>query len=204
MLGQKRSQWIWLGLIGAGTGLQLVHAHTSAPDNAVSGNLFTNANSCIASGKYSVETCNHAFDDARQKYQQTAPRYLDRAACEADFAAGGCASLPQSDGAAASAAGTKWAPIMAGALLATGATAAFAPSALPVYQPCSTDPNRQDCRTQSGGSGSGAYYTSSGYRVSSRGTSAWVSRGAFSGNSSAVTLARGGFGARAASVSARG
>ena len=96
---------------------------------------------------------------------------------------------------------------MAGFLLANALNSGYA--AQPLYRPCAdaTDPR---CRGSSfsggggggyagGGSGGRGFFTSTGERVASGAGSTTVGRSTFSEHGSVATMARGGFGARAAS-----
>lgn len=209
MQRRKRSHWIWLGLVGAGTGILLLDLRSTDSDDTVDGNLFTSVDQCAASGRYDRAACSDAFADAQRQRAGTAPRYASLADCEAEFARGGCTSLAPSTGAATSTAGAIFIPAMAGVLIGSGVAGLLKPNVAPAYQTCSPDPGRQDCRGMSAGSGTSAgighYYSGTGYRLwSNGGSSVSASRAAFSGSSATTTLARGGFGARAAAVGGHG
>jgi len=165
----------------------------------VSGQLYTDADACSADARYTRDQCLTAFVSASATHEETAPRYATAADCEADFPGTRCEPLHQTVAGAAPA----FIPAMAGVVLAAGAVGALtaAPAALPVYRTCppGTDPRTCGASVGSGGVG-GAYYTSGGYRVSSRGPGGGVSvaRASFTARPGTATLARGGFGARAA------
>jgi uncharacterized protein YgiB involved in biofilm formation len=167
-------------------------------DDSVSAAAYENVQQCAADGK-SREACERAFAQASEEHQKSAPHYARREDCEAEFGSGACTTLPGTPG---SSAGSFFVPAMAGFLLANALNSGYA--AQPLYRPCS-DPTDPRCRGSSfaGGSGSSGgrgFFTSTGERVATGAGSTEVGRSAFTGHGSAATLARGGFGARAASM----
>src|SRR5262249_44622561 len=143
-----------------------------------------------------------AYSEAATVDERAAPRYTSLADCVAEFGAGSCHSITPSSGSASIT--SIFVPAMAGFLIGN-AVAGLTQPAQPVYRRC--DPNQDRCSDPytSNRSYHGYYYTHGGYRVSTSGagSSASVARSAFTTASASPTLSRGGFGARAASVSAR-
>ncbi|HYM02722.1 MAG TPA: DUF1190 domain-containing protein [Stellaceae bacterium] len=207
MAGNKRSAAVALSLIGAYIGVNYYLGHYQR-DDTVPADLFTSTQQCASSGRYDRPQCDNAYAQAAQVQQQTAPRYASIADCEADFSRGACDRVPPvSAVTVATASPAQFAPVRAGVVIG-GAAAAFAtPAAQPVYRSCAASPDRNDCGSGYGGGsgGGGRYFTGAGYRVSAAGSgsSVSISRSAFSASAPSATLSRGGFGARAASMSAR-
>ena len=197
----KRSVAVGLTLAaGAAAAWYNIHGTGQAE---VTGQLYTDADSCSADARYSRDECLTAFVNASEQHQQTAPRYASKADCEADFAGSACEPLHQTVAGAA----PSFIPVMAGVVIAAGvasaagaAAAAAAPTTMPVYRSCQPATDQRACRSSSYWGGGGAYYTGGGYRVRSGGSGATVSvaRASFTARPSTVTLSRGGFGARAA------
>lgn len=207
----KRSDAVRLALIGVGAGTLIAfEMWASGGEETVAADLFTSPDHCKSSGRYAPGQCEQAYADASKADEQRAITYKSREDCEADFTPGGCQEVTAAGSTDSSSFGNLFVPTMAGFLVGR-AISASALTAEPVYRSCnqSTDPN--ECRRSSGGSGfsggggGGGFFTRSGYRVSTSGagSSASVSSGAFSSAPRAATLARGGFGARAAAASAR-
>ena len=53
-----------------------------------SSQFFPNAEACAA--VYDESTCNTAFAESRATFAEEAPRFADKAACEAEFGEGNC------------------------------------------------------------------------------------------------------------------
>ena len=208
----KRSQAVRLALLGVSAGAIIaLELWSNGGEKTVAADLFRNPDLCKSSGRYAPAQCEQAYADAAKLDAQKAVTYKSREDCEADFTPGGCHEATASGTSGSPSVGSLFVPTMAGFLLGR-ALSNSALSAEPVYRSCaqSTDPN--ECRRSSGGSGftgggggGGGFFTRSGYRVSTSGTgsSATVSSGAFSSAPRSATLSRGGFGARAAAMSAR-
>jgi uncharacterized protein YgiB involved in biofilm formation len=199
----KRSQAIRLGLMGAG--LTAVVALAFCDEDSVSAAAYESVDQCAAGGRFTRAACERAFDDASAEHLRASPRYARREDCEAEFGADGCSTMTP-PGAAAAGAATLFVPAMAGFLLANAASSGL--GAQPLYRPC-LDSNDPQCRgrgTSSGGTvgGGGArwFYTASGDRVAAKPGDVSVGRSVLSGRAASTTLARGGFGARAAAHAA--
>jgi uncharacterized protein YgiB involved in biofilm formation len=190
----KRSTAITL--LGAGVAAWAGISYFS--DDTVSAAAYENVGQCTADGR-SREACERAFAQASDEHQKAAPHYARREDCEAEFGSGACTTPAAAPG---SAAGSFFVPAMAGFLLANAFYSSY--PAQPLYRPCS-DPNDPRCRASgfsggsAGGSGGRWFFTSTGERVSTGAGRTEVGRSAFTGHGSVATLARGGFGARAAS-----
>jgi len=200
--GMKRSQAVRLALLGVGAGALIAFDiwANSGGEEAVS-------------GRYTASQCDQAYADAAKLDEQKAVTYKGREDCEADFTPGGCHEVTTAAPSAGSGSLTSlFVPTMAGFLIGRALSSSALP-AEPLYRSCAQATNPDECRRSSGGSGGfsgggrggGGLFTRSGYRVSTSGTgsAATVSSGAFSSAPRAATLSRGGFGARAAAVSAR-
>jgi len=210
----KRSQAVRLALLGAGAGALITFdIWANRGEEAVAADLFTSPDLCKISGRYTASQCDQAYADAAKLDEQKAVTYRGREDCEADFTPGGCHEVTTVAPSAGSGALTSlFVPTMAGFLIGRALSSSALP-AEPLYRSCAQATNPDECRRSSGGgggfsgggSGGGGLFTRSGYRVSTSGTgsAATVSSGAFSSAPRAATLSRGGFGARAAAVSAR-
>jgi uncharacterized protein YgiB involved in biofilm formation len=207
----KRSDVVRLALLGVGAGTLIgLEVWSNGGEETVAADLFSSPDHCKSSGRYAAAQCEQAYADASKLDEQKAITYKSREDCEADFTPGSCREVTATGSSGSSSSSSLFVPAMAGFLVGR-ALSTSALSAEPVYRSCSqsTDPN--ECRPSSGGSGfsggggGGGFFTRGGYRVSTSGTgsSASVSSGAFSSAPRFATLARGGFGARAAAASAR-
>ena len=206
----KRSDAVRLALLGVGAGTLIgLEVWANGGEETVAADLFSSPDRCKSSGRYAAAQCEQAYADASKLDEQKAITYKSREDCEADFTPGNCREVTAAGSSGSSSFSSLFVPTMAGFLVGR-ALSTSALSAEPVYRSCaqSSDPN--ECRRPSGGSGfsgggGGGFFTRAGYRVSTSGTgsSASVSSGAFSSAPRSATLSRGGFGARAAAMSAR-
>ena len=158
-----------------------------------------------------AEDCAQAFAGAEQEQARSAPRFVSRALCEAQY--GSCEGLP--DGA-----GDWFVPAMVGFMLGHGLGASGAASVVsqPVYvdrggtaysgvsligsyrSRCAVNPDDPYCRDSGGsGSGGGFVYASSGSGGSSSSSSVWSSK-SYTVESVRTTVMRGGFGSSASSA----
>lgn len=198
---RKRSRAVTLALMGTGAGAGvIVGLWLWSSSSGVEGGMFRDADQCAASGRYDRTACADAFAEAERHHLEMAPRYASAADCEADFAPGECAPLA---GAKSATGGPVFAPVLAGALLGSALGVAAVPAVQPVYRSCTANPE-QPCQTSSSGSRSGGgYYTCSGFYAGRSYGTTTVQPAAFStARASTSTMSRGGFGARAASMSA--
>jgi uncharacterized protein YgiB involved in biofilm formation len=211
----KRSQAVRLALLGAGAGALITFdIWANRGEEAVAADLFTSPDLCKISGRYTASQCDQAYADAAKLDEQKAVTYKGREDCEADFTPGGCHEVTTAAPSAGSGSLTSlFVPTMAGFLIGRALSSSALP-AEPLYRSCAQATNPDECRRSSGGGSGfsgggggsgGGFFTRSGYRVSTSGagSAATVSSGAFSSAPRGATLSRGGFGARAAAVSAR-
>jgi uncharacterized protein YgiB involved in biofilm formation len=202
---RKRSNVVWLGIAGIGAGTVILgELSSSSSDDPISADLFQSTAECIVSGRYPVADCDRAFSEADRQQRQAAPRYATREDCAAEFGGAACTPVATQAGDPGGGASQFFAPAMAGFLIGSAAGVLSAQPAAPVYRSCAADSSSANCQSSTGsggGGGGGRFYTGSGYSVTSNGTRASVMPAAFS-PPAATTLSRGGFGARAMSVSA--
>ena len=192
----KRSASLRLVLMG---GAALTLAGCEEP---VEVGVFETVQQCTVMG-YSESACETAIAAASREHLQSAPRYASRADCEAEFGTCESATAAASDTppsqtqgpdqqAAQSSMGSFFMPLMAGYMMGQmmGGRSAMAQ---PLYRPMG------DAARQAGGTG---FYTGAGTKVATQTGLARVPQAALtSTRASGTTLARGGFGARARSVS---
>jgi len=197
----KRSVAVGLTL-AAGAAASWYILAPSGGDAEINGQLYKDTDACAADGRYTRDECISAFVNASEQHQQSAPRYATKEDCEADFAGSTCQPLHQTVADATPA----FIPAMAGVVIAAGAAGivgsalAATPAAVPVYRTCPPGTNPYYCRSSSY-SGGWFFYSGGGYRVSYAGNASSgvsLARASFGSSHSTGTLARGGFGARAA------
>lgn len=186
-----------------GVGVSAVAALSLSDADSVSAGAYESIDQCTAASGQPRDACERAFNQAKAEHMRASPRYATREDCEAEFGSDGCSTMPPGEGAAPGAAAL-FVPAMAGFLLANAATSALSPQ--PLYRACPPGSNDPQCRNgnsssgggYSGGGGGRWFYTASGDRVAPSSGPVSVSRAAFTNHAPATTLARGGFGARAA------
>jgi uncharacterized protein YgiB involved in biofilm formation len=171
--------------------------------------VYSSVEACRA--EQPAEDCANAFAAAEQEHANTAPRFVSREFCEAQY--GGCAALHDGTG--------DWfIPAMAGFMLGhalgTGSVASVVSqpayvdrgggaytgtTALGSYRSrCAVDPDDPYCRGGGGsGSGGGFVYASSGGGRGSSSLSVWSSK-SYTVESVRTTVMRGGFGSSASSA----
>jgi uncharacterized protein YgiB involved in biofilm formation len=202
---RKRSRAVTLALMGTGAGAGvIIGLWVWGSSSGVEGGAFRTVEQCVDSGLYDRVACADSFAEAERHHTEMAPRFASAADCEADFAPGECAPLPPATSGATggAAGGTMFAPILAGALLGSALGVASVPAVQPLYRSCNPSLG-ESCSSSSSGSHGGGLYTCSGYRAATTYGAARVTPAAFStAGASTTTLSRGGFGARAASMSA--
>lgn len=101
----QRSKKLTLTLMLGTAGFALAGCQDDPETQARS---YASYEACVSDGTYTRAACNEAFDQARAEHQQSAPRYEDRALCEAEFGPGQC----ESGG------GSSFVPFMAGYFVA--------------------------------------------------------------------------------------
>lgn len=134
---------------------------------------------CISAGQQDEAVCRSEFEKAQQLHNEVAPRYRSARQCYSDFGYNRCRQSSSS----------VWLPFMMGYMLAPRGGPAYI-STQPLYRP-SSDPN--------------SYYTGGQGRIGRVSANGRTQVAASKASRPAVrtrTVARGGFGARAAGRSA--
>lgn len=91
---RKRSRHVALLLAGA-TVLTL----SACKDKEVSAEAFPDLDSCLAAAQkdslfFTADDCRTAFSEAQKTWEETAPRYEDKALCEQEHGVGNCGGDP--------------------------------------------------------------------------------------------------------------
>jgi uncharacterized protein YgiB involved in biofilm formation len=207
----KRSQAVRLAVLGvSASAIIALEIWSNGGEETVAADLFASPDLCKSSGRYAPGQCEQAYSDAAKLDEQKAITYKSRDDCEADFTPGGCHEVTAAGSSGSGSLSSLFVPTMAGFLIGRALSTSALP-AEPVYRSCTQSADPNECRRSGGGGfsggggGGGGLFTRSGYRIMTSGTgsSATVSSGAFSSAPRSATLSRGGFGARAAAMSAR-
>lgn len=143
---------------------------------------YPSVDACISAGQRDEAVCRSEFEKAQQLHNQVAPRYSSARQCYSDFGYDRCRRQSSS---------SVWLPFMMGYMLAPRGGAGYI-STQPLYRP-SSDPN--------------GYYTGGAGRIGRVSANGRTKIAASKASRPAVrtrTVARGGFGARAAGRSAGG
>lgn len=185
----KRSQSIRLVQMGA------VALTLAACEERVEVGVFETVGQCIEAGNAAAQ-CETALEAAQEQHRQVAPRYANQQDCEAEFGASQCTpagAAPGAEGAAPTQQaqagfGGAFMPIMAGYMMGRMMSGGGA-TAQPLYRPAATAP----------GAASG-WHTAAGAPVARSPGVTSVPRAIAQASPTARsgTIARGGFGARAA------
>ena len=85
----KRSRSIALVMMGAGSIVL-----TACDEPQVDANVFRDVEQCIDQPGASRAACEEAYGVAAAQHAAVAPKYVDKADCEADFGAGQCETAP--------------------------------------------------------------------------------------------------------------
>lgn len=137
---RKRSTAPHLALMGAGL---TVLAGCGDDPQPVQVYDYANVQQCIQAKVFTPEYCENNWEQAARLHQESAPRYANRADCQAEFGAGAC--QPVGDG-------SGWfMPAMMGFMLGNMMSSGPSVVSQPLYRPA-RDPYH--------------YYTSGGYQVS--------------------------------------
>ena len=172
----KRSRSIALVMMGAG-GLVL----TACDEPQVDANVFRDVEQCIDQPGASRVACEEAYGTAAEQHAAVAPKYIDKADCEADFGAGQCETAPYrtQEG------GSVFMPLMMGYMMGSmlGGRGGF--GAQPLYRSADTPGTYRTADNKSVGTNTGA--TKVAQSATARPTA------------KTSTVSRGGFGARARS-----
>ncbi len=166
----KRRNSFKFALLGA-TALTLVACSASKDEVLV----YNSVEACIAAGQQDEAVCRSEFAKAQKLHEEVAPRYARADQCYSDFGYNRCRQSS----------GSLWLPFMMGYMLAPRGGATYI-SSQPLYRP-SANPNR--------------YYTASIQQVgadSANGRTQVATSKVGQPAARTRTVARGGFGARAA------
>ena len=178
----KRSRTAALLLMGAAP---LLLTACNSESEASRQGLYTSVEACVAATNDSA-TCKQAFAKAEQKANTEAPRYANRAECEANYGADKCAERSDNSG------HSFFGPMMTGfflsQMLRNGSAMGF--NSAPAFR----DSNGGWQRPAAGGAGGGVYGSGTGTAMVP--ISATPDR--------APTISRGGFGESAGSRGAGG
>ncbi len=143
---------------------------------------YPSVEACITAGEQDEAVCRAEFEKAQQLHSEVAPRYSSASQCYSDFGYDRCRRSYRSGS-------SVWLPFMMGYMLAPRGGPAYI-STQPLYRP-SSDPN--------------GYYTGRAGRIGKVSTSGRTKVATSKASRPAArtrTVARGGFGARAAGRSA--
>jgi uncharacterized protein YgiB involved in biofilm formation len=161
-------------MMGAG-GIAL----TACDEPQVDANVFRDVEQCIDQPGASRDACEEAYTAAAAQHAAVAPKYVDKADCEADFGAGQCETAPYrtQDG------GSVFMPLMMGYMMGSmlGGRGGF--GAQPLYRSADAPGTFRTADNTSVGSTTGAT------KVARSATAAPTAK--------TSTVSRGGFGARA-------
>ena len=131
----KRSRSIRLVLLGS-AGAFMLSGCDDPVDVATKGQLFTDAQACESS--YDQKECLEAYKRAETAHVDTAPKFANRAECEAEFGVENCTPAPrqtaaEGDPAQANAGGGSWfMPAMMGFMMGRMMGGGYA--AAPIYR----------------------------------------------------------------------
>ncbi|HEY9842828.1 MAG TPA: DUF1190 domain-containing protein, partial [Candidatus Obscuribacterales bacterium] len=89
---QKRSRRVTPAIIGSMISLTLL---TGCGEEEVDANVFETVEQCAASGEYTPQECQQYFQEAQAAQAEAAPKYENRADCEAEFGPGRCNDGPE-------------------------------------------------------------------------------------------------------------
>lgn len=104
----KKSRSVRLVLLGS-AGLSLAACDQGPP---ASSQFFPNAEACAA--VYDEGTCRNALAQSQAAFTEEAPRFADRAACEAEFGEGNCETREEAGAEVGSGGGSFFVPMLMG------------------------------------------------------------------------------------------
>jgi uncharacterized protein YgiB involved in biofilm formation len=121
----KRSRYVALLAMGASALALSACGESESPAG-----VYTSVDQCIADKQFTETECNNAFATAKEEHKKVAPKYANKADCEADFGAGKCEEAPYRT----TTGGYTFMPLMVGYMLgrALGGAPGFAPQ--PLYR----------------------------------------------------------------------
>jgi uncharacterized protein YgiB involved in biofilm formation len=170
----KRSRSIALVMMGAG-GIVL----TACDEPQVDANVFRDVEQCIDQPGASRAACEEAYGVAAAQHAAVAPKYVDKADCEADFGAGQCETAPYSTREG----GSVFMPLMMGYMMGSMLGGGRGFGAQPLYRSADSPGTYRTADNRSVGTATGA--TKVAQSATARPTA------------KTSTVSRGGFGARA-------
>ncbi len=193
----KRSSSVKLLLMGSAT-----FTLAACGDDPEPVGVFSSVQECIDSGVYTESYCQTSLEQARKDHVKVAPKYKDKAECEADFGVGRCENPQIASG--GNSGGSVWMPLMMGYMVGKMMNNQ-PPYAQPLYRP-------NEYNNQSGyyggshfGYSAGSWRTASNVQVADRTGLTTVGGGSWRTTTPQTqTLSRGGFGTRAASIGVGG
>ncbi len=172
----KRSRSIALVMMGVSA-----IALTACEEAQVDANVFQDLEQCIDQPGASRAACEEAFGAAAEQHAAVAPKYTDKADCEADFGAEQCETAPyQTQGG-----GSVFMPLMMGYMMGSMLGGGRGFGAQPLYRSADAPGTYRTADNKSVGKATGA--TKVARSATSRPTA------------KTSTMSRGGFGARARS-----
>jgi uncharacterized protein YgiB involved in biofilm formation len=121
----KRSRYVALLAMGASA-----LALSACGESETPAGVYTSVDQCMADKQFTDAECRKAFATAREEHKKVAPKYANKAECEADFGAGKCEEAPYRTSSGTS----TFMPLMVGYMLgrSLGGQSAFAPQ--PLYR----------------------------------------------------------------------
>lgn len=125
----KRSTQIGLLLLGVGGVALAMNANKTVDTSESNPVVYKNLDECIASGLRSETECRTDFAEVTKRHEESAPRFADKAACEAQYGAGQCGQRQASSGSSMS---SYFIPALAGYMIARHLSAGQ--QAQPLYQ----------------------------------------------------------------------
>jgi uncharacterized protein YgiB involved in biofilm formation len=170
----KRSRSIALVMMGAGSIVL-----TACDEPQVDANVFRDVEQCIDQPGASRAACEEAYGVAAAQHAAVAPKYVDKADCEADFGAGQCETAPYSTREG----GSVFMPLMMGYMMGSMLGGGRGFGAQPLYRSADSPGTYRTADNRSVGTATGA--TKVAQSATARPTA------------KTSTVSRGGFGARA-------
>jgi uncharacterized protein YgiB involved in biofilm formation len=184
----KRSTAIVLLSLGAGA---VAFYAFRDPGRTSEAYVFRTVQDCVLGQSLAEAACREEYRQALAEHERTAPRYTNRAECEAEFGANACEQR-----ATGTSSGSVFMPLLAGYMIGHATAGRSAISSQPLYPPrpgantCPPDASGVQPAScpPSGSSSSGGSSSGSSYRTG-HGTYIWVGRGG-SGTSTGLSTVR--------------
>jgi uncharacterized protein YgiB involved in biofilm formation len=125
----KRSTQIGLVLLGVGGIALAMNANKTVDTGESNPVVYKNLDECIASALRTEAQCRTDFAEVTKRHEESAPRFADQTACEAQYGAGQCGQRQASSGSSMS---SYFIPALAGYMIARHLSAGQ--QAQPLYQ----------------------------------------------------------------------